>query len=125
MFKDSKAFSSFSVDDIQQAKKFYETTLGVDVLEIAEGLQLRLAGGAEVFIYPKGDHHQPARFTILNFVVSDINEVVEDLTQKGVQFEQYDFMKTDEKGISKQGDRSMAWFKDPAGNILSVIQDSR
>ncbi|SRR5258708_176555 len=121
MFKDSKAFSSFSVDDLQKAKDFYGQTLGLEVSERPEGLEL-LSG--QVFVYSK-PNHTPATFTVLNFVVDNIEQVVDELTKKGVEFEQYtnEYIKTDGKGISKQDDRSMAWFKDPAGNILGILQD--
>lgn len=127
MFRDTKAFSGFSVPDIQQAKAFYGETLGLDVAEQEEGLAIHLAGGGEIFVYPKPDH-TPATFTILNFPVNNIEEAVDKLTEKGVQFEHYDGeMQTDEKGIawgasSGQGP-NIAWFTDPAGNILSVMAD--
>jgi predicted enzyme related to lactoylglutathione lyase len=123
MFKDTKAFSSFSTDDLQKAKEFYGQTLGVDLTEQKEGLGLHLSGGEEVFIYPK-PNHTPASFTVLNFSVEDIDEAVETLKGLGVTFEQYEGdIKTDEKGISRDnGGPQIAWFKDPAGNILSVLQ---
>ncbi len=127
MFKDSKAFSGFSVDDIEAAKKFYGETLGLPVEEQGGmGLELSLGSGAKVLIYPK-PNHQPASFTILNFPVDDVDAAVDELTSKGVEFEHYDegMMKTDEKGIARpespdQGP-TIAWFKDPAGNTLSVL----
>jgi predicted enzyme related to lactoylglutathione lyase len=126
MFKDTKAFSSFSVDDLQKAGKFYGVTLGLQISETAEGLELKIAGGIKVFIYPKPDH-LPATFTVLNFEVNDIDHAVEELRKLGVQFESYDGeIATDEKGIFRGGDQgngpNIAWFKDPAGNILSVFQ---
>lgn len=126
MFKNTKAFSGFSVDDLIKAKKFYGQTLGLDVTETKEGLGLRIAGGGEVFIYPK-PNHTPATFTILNFPVNDIEQVVDQLTKLGVRFESYEGeMKTDEKGIFRGAARgegpNIAWFKDPAGNILSVLE---
>lgn len=126
MFKDTKAFSSFSVDDIPKAKKFYGQTLGLEVSETPEGLGLRLAGGGRVFIYPK-PNHEPATFTVLNFQVDNIEQAVEQLTKLGVSFEHYEGeMKTDEKGIFRGAARgegpNIAWFKDPAGNILSVLE---
>jgi len=128
MLKDSKAFSSFSVDDIAKAKEFYGQTLGLDVTEAPEGLSLHVAGGGEIFIYPKSNHI-PATFTVLNFSVDDVDRVVDALTSVGVQFEQYDneYMHTDEKGVSRNdspemGPEAMAWFQDPAGNIISVLQ---
>ena len=124
MFKNTKAFSSFSVDDMQKAKEFYGQTLGLDVSEQEEGLRLRIAGGGEVFIYPKSNH-QPATFTVLNFPVDNIEQAVGQLTKRGVQFEHYDDagIKTDEKGIhSGPPGPNLAWFKDPAGNTLSVLE---
>ncbi len=126
MFKDTKAFSGFSVNDLQKAKEFYGQTLGLEVSETDMAhLQLKLAGGAVVLVYPK-PNHTPATFTILNFVVADIEPVVDELIKRGVKFEQYEQaeIKTDEKGIHR-GDvgPTIAWFKDPAGNILSVLQD--
>ena len=124
MFKNTKAFSGFSVDDIQKAKKFYGQTLGLDVSETEEGLALRIAGGGQVFIYPK-PNHTPASFTILNFQVDDVDQAVDGLTKLGVRFEHYDGdIKTDEKGIHRSDGAgpTIAWFKDPAGNILSVLE---
>lgn len=121
----SKAFSGFSVDNIEAAKTFYQEVLGVEVQEDPMGLQLKLDGGI-VYIYQKDDH-QPATFTILNFPTDNIDEAVEELTAKGVVIEQYSGM-TDEKGIARgiqaQRGPDIAWFKDPAGNILSVLQNS-
>jgi catechol 2,3-dioxygenase-like lactoylglutathione lyase family enzyme len=127
MFKDTKAFSSFSVDDLNKAKEFYGQTLGLEVSETPEGLGLRIAGGGQVFIYPK-PNHEPATFTVLNFPVEKIDKAVDQLTKLGVRFEQYEGeMKTDEKGIfrgaaSGEGP-NIAWFKDPAGNVLSVLEE--
>jgi catechol 2,3-dioxygenase-like lactoylglutathione lyase family enzyme len=126
VFKDTHAFSSFSVDDIQRAKEFYGETLGLEVSETEEGLGLRIAGGGQVFIYPK-PNHTPASFTILNFPVVDIDQAVDALQKLGVRFESYEGeMKTDEKGIFRGGaigkGPDIAWFKDPAGNILSVLE---
>ena len=124
MLKESKAFSSFSSDDIPAAKRFYAETLGLDVTEEMGGLGLHLGGGTEVFIYPKEDH-TPATFTVLNFQVDDVEQAVDDLTAAGVPFEQYGGeIQTDEKGIARGGDDgpTLAWFKDPAGNILSVLK---
>jgi catechol 2,3-dioxygenase-like lactoylglutathione lyase family enzyme len=123
MFKDSKAFSTFSADDIPRAKQFYGETLGLDVSDEMDGLALHLAGGGEVFIYPKEDH-VPATFTVLNFPFEDVDEAVDRLTAAGVTFERYEGFEQDEKGIARGGeDRgpTIAWFKDPAGNILSVL----
>ena len=123
MFKESKAFASFSADDIPAAKRFYAETLGLDVTEEMGGLGLHLGGGTEVMIYPKPDH-TPATFTVLNFPVDDVERAVDELTAAGVRFEQYgEDIQTDEKGIARPGDDgpTIAWFKDPAGNILSVL----
>lgn len=124
MFKNIKAFSSFSVNDIQKARSFYSQKLGLEVTEEDMGtLSLHIAGGANILIYPKPDH-TPAAFTILNFPVKDIEETVDELTGRGVQFEQYEGdLKTDEKGVFRGGGPLIAWFKDPAGNILSVIEE--
>lgn len=124
MFKNAKAFSGFSTDDINKAKEFYGDTLGVEVEVQPEGLGLHLAGGGEVFIYPK-ENHEPATFTVLNFPVDDIDTAVDELTAKGIEFEQYDGeIETDEKGIARGNESgpAIAWFKDPAGNILSVLK---
>jgi catechol 2,3-dioxygenase-like lactoylglutathione lyase family enzyme len=124
MLEDSKAFSSFSVDDLQKARAFYGGTLGLDVAETPEGLSLRLAGGGTVFLYPK-QNHKPATYTVLNFPVPSVEESVSRLTSKGVRFEHYDLpdLKTDDKGIARGGGGPViAWFKDPAGNILSVLE---
>ena len=127
MFRDAKAFSSFSVRDVQQVKTFYADTLGLDAQERPEGLELHLAGGGRVFLYPKPDH-QPATFTILNFLVDDIDKAVAELKRRGVRFESYDMpdLKTDANGIAR-GDRgpAAAWFKDPAGNILGVMEEKK
>ena len=121
MFKDSKAFSTFSVRDVPRAKQFYGETLGLDVSDEMDGLALHLSGGGEVFVYPKADH-TPATFTVLNFPVTDIDKAVDELTTAGVRFEQYEGeLQTDEKGISLGEGPTIAWFKDPAGNILSVL----
>ena len=124
LFREAEAFSSFSVNDLQQAKKFYGDTLGLEVSETAEGLELN-AGGNMVFLYPK-PNHTPASFTVLNFPVEDIEKAVDELEALGVPREHYDLpdMKTDKRGIFR-GDPGpqIAWFKDPAGNILSVLQD--
>jgi predicted enzyme related to lactoylglutathione lyase len=124
MFKSKKAFSSFSVPDVGKAKQFYGETLGVPVSESEEGLSLDLEG-TTVFMYPK-PNHTPASFTVLNFEVDDVDRAVDDLTKRGVRFEKYDQadIKTDAKGIHRGPGPKIAWFKDPAGNILSVLQDS-
>lgn len=126
MFKTTKAFSSFSVNDIQKAKEFYGQILGLEVSEMSEMnlLTLHLAGGHRITVYPKPDH-TPATFTILNFPADDIDKTVGALTKRGVRFEQYDgAIKTDEKGISRGDGPLVAWFKDPAGNILSVLEEN-
>jgi catechol 2,3-dioxygenase-like lactoylglutathione lyase family enzyme len=124
MFKDTNAFSSFSVDDLQKAKEFYSQTLGLEVSEANGLLTLSLAGGSKVLIYPKRNH-TPATFTILNFPVANIEPAVEALTSHGVRFESYEGdLKTDEKGIFRGGGPTIAWFKDPAGNILSVLEEN-
>jgi catechol 2,3-dioxygenase-like lactoylglutathione lyase family enzyme len=121
MFKDSKAFSGFSSNDIPASKTFYAETLGLDVSEEMDGLALHLAGGGEVFIYPKEDH-EPATFTVLNFPVDDVEAAVDRLTAAGVGFERYEGFDQDEKGIYRGEGPTIAWFKDPAGNILSVLE---
>ena len=122
MFKDSKAFSGFSSNDIPAAKRFYGETLGLNVTDEMGGLGLHLAGGGEVFIYPKDDH-VPATFTVLNFPVDDVEAAVDRLTEAGVSFERYDGVDQDEKGIHRGEGPTIAWFKDPAGNMLSVLQE--
>jgi predicted enzyme related to lactoylglutathione lyase len=123
VLKESKAFSGFSVDDIQGAKKFYGQTLGLDVSESHGLLSLNLASGAKLVIYPK-PNHAPATFTVLNFPVDDIEKTVDELTKRGVRFERYEGdIKTDEKGIHRGDGPDIAWFKDPAGNILSVLKE--
>ena len=126
IFKDAKSFSSFSVKDIEIAKEFYGQTLGLKVSESEEGLELSLAGGHTVFLYPK-PNHTPASFTVLNFPVKDIEEAIEELTTLGLRLEKYDLpdLKTDKKGIMRGPGMQIAWFKDPAGNILSVIENER
>lgn len=127
MFKNTPAFSSFSVDDMSKAKKFYGDVLGVETAETSEGLQLKLIGGHTIFIYPK-QNHSPATFTVINFSVDDIEKAVDGLSKKGVVMEQYDippYIKTDAKGIARgeEGPRAMAWCKDPAGNIIGIMQE--
>jgi catechol 2,3-dioxygenase-like lactoylglutathione lyase family enzyme len=123
MFRDARTFSSFSVDDISKVKSFYSDTLGLKVDEQPEGLGLQLAGGGSVFIYPKGEGHVPATYTVLNFSVDNLDAAVDALVQKGVRFERYDGMNQDAKGIARSDGQgpNIAWFKDPAGNILSVL----
>lgn len=117
----SKAFSGFSVDDLQKAKVFYGNTLGIVVKETM-GLELHIANGNHVFIYEK-EHHKPATYTVLNFLVNDIQQAMADLKTKGITFENYPEMPTDSDGIFRGGGPLIAWFKDPAGNILSVIEE--
>ena len=125
MFKDTKAFSGFSVDDVPRAREFYAETLGLEVSEENGLLTLHVAGERPTLVYPKDDH-VPATFTILNFPVSDIEAAVDALAERGVSFERYEGteLETDEKGIFRGGGPLIAWFKDPAGNVLSVIEDS-
>ena len=123
----SEAFSSFSVNDLKKAKEFYKEKLGVDVKEQEEGLKLDFKSGNNVFIYPKSDH-KPATFTVLNFPVDDIDAAVDKLAGLGVKFESYKGeMETDKKGIFRGAESgngpNIAWFKDPAGNFLSVIEE--
>jgi predicted enzyme related to lactoylglutathione lyase len=125
MLNKSKAFSGFSVNDLGAAKEFYGKTLGLKVSEEEEGmLSLHLAGGAAVLVYPK-PNHAPASFTILNFPVDDVEQTVDKLQKRGVRFEHYNdpAIKTDAKGIHRDGGPTIAWFKDPAGNILSVLEE--
>ncbi|MBC7745406.1 MAG: VOC family protein [Flavobacterium sp.] len=131
MFKNTKAYSSFSVDDTQKAKQFYGDILGLDVIEDKMNtLTLHISGGATIIAYPKGADHTPASFTILNFLVDDIDKAVNELVTRGVTFEQYNnsYLQTDEKGVFRGVDTgqgpNIAWFKDPAGNILSVLEES-
>jgi predicted enzyme related to lactoylglutathione lyase len=125
MFKDTKGFSGFSVDDVQKAKRFYGQTLGLQVSESDGMLELHVAGGSKVLVYPKADHI-PATFTILNFPVENLEQAMDTLTKRGVRFEIYKEgnVKTDEKGvcITDKGPK-IAWFKDPAGNVLSVLEE--
>jgi catechol 2,3-dioxygenase-like lactoylglutathione lyase family enzyme len=122
MFKDSQAFSGFSVNDTATAKRFYTDTLGVEVTENEQGLQLHLGGGTTVFVYPKPDH-VPATFTVLNFPVEDVERAVDELAARGVHCEHYPGMaEQDEKGIYRGEGPLIAWFTDPAGNVFSVIQ---
>jgi len=125
MLKNSKAFSGFSAGDIPKVKEFYAGTLGLEVSESHGVLTLRFAGGHNVIIYPK-PNHVPATFTVLNFPVGDVDLAVDELKKRGVRFEQYDLpdFKTDEKGIMRGNGPTIAWFKDPAGNVLSVIDEA-
>lgn len=122
MFADTRAFSGFSVDDVAKAQEFYGGTLGLRTSQDHGMLVLHLAGDRDTLVYPK-EGHVPATYTILNFRVDDIDQAVADLTDRGVRFERYDGAGQDEKGISRDGGPYIAWFTDPAGNILSVLQD--
>ena len=123
MLGESKAFSGFAVQDVEEAKEFYAKTLELNVSESHGLLTLHLAGGNNVLIYPK-PNHVPATFTVLNFPVGDVDVAVDELKKRGVRFEIYNLpdIKTDEKGIMRGKGPTIAWFKDPAGNILSVIE---
>ena len=120
MLADSKAFSGFAVPDVAAARQFYGETLGLRVSEEHGMLQLHLAGGRDVIVYPKPDH-TPASYTILNFPVDDVEATVDALTERGVRFERYQGFGQDDKGIQRGGGPLIAWFKDPAGNVLSII----
>lgn len=122
MFADTKAFSGFAVDDVQKAREFYGQTLGLKTSEEYGLLTLHLAGDRPTLVYPKPDH-TPATFTILNFPVDDIDKAVDDLAALGVSFERYEDFGQDEKGIFREEGPYIAWFRDPAGNILSVPQE--
>ncbi|HEX7963223.1 MAG TPA: VOC family protein [Candidatus Saccharimonadales bacterium] len=126
MLQMKAAFSGFSVDDLAKAKAFYSDTLGLTVEDMGGmGVQLHLPNGGEVFVYDKKDH-QPATYTMLNFVVDDVEKAVDSLVEQGITFEKYDGMGQDDKGIARGKDKDMgpdiAWFKDPAGNILAVLE---
>lgn len=126
MFEPRAAFSGFSVDDIEKAKQFYVDILGLGMEDKMGGTELQLPGGATVWMYPK-PNHEPAAYTMLNFVVDDIDVAVDELTARGIVFERYEGMPggQDEKGImrgSPDMGPNIAWFKDPAGNILSVLE---
>jgi len=122
MFRETKAFSGFTVDDIAAAKTFYSETLGLNVSEDGGMLTLHIAGNRDILVYPKADH-APATYTILNFPVDDIDKAVDQLTERGVRFERYEHIEADEKGIVRGGGPLIAWFTDPAGNVLSVLQE--
>jgi catechol 2,3-dioxygenase-like lactoylglutathione lyase family enzyme len=124
MLAQSKAFGGFSVNDIQKAKEFYTNVLGLEVIENEMGvLEVKISGSNNIIIYPK-PNHKPATFTVLNFPVNNVEETVRGLTKLGVEFEHYneESFKTDDDGISRGGGPKIAWFKDPAGNILSVLE---
>jgi catechol 2,3-dioxygenase-like lactoylglutathione lyase family enzyme len=122
MFAETKAFSGFAVDDIEAATDFYGQTLGVRTSEQNGLLTLHLAGGRDTLVYPKPGH-RPADYTILNFPVENIERSVDELTARGVRVERYDAFDQDERGIFRGGGPYIAWFKDPAGNVLSVLQE--
>lgn len=124
VFKNSKVFSGFSVNDLQKAKEFYSKTLSFDVSEMDGFLNLHIGNDAKVLVYPKSNHI-PATFTVLNLPVDNIEQAVDELTRRGVRFEIYNEadLKTDEKGICRDDGPNIAWFKDPAGNILSVLEE--
>jgi catechol 2,3-dioxygenase-like lactoylglutathione lyase family enzyme len=125
MFEHVKAFSGFSVDDVERAREFYGGTLGIEVEDVPPHglLRLKIEGGNPILVYPKEDH-EPATFTILNFPVADVEGAVATLRDRGVEFERYEGtpMATDEKGIFRGGGPLIAWFEDPAGNVLSVVE---
>jgi len=125
MFKDTTTFPSFATNDLQKAREFYGTTLGIHFEEHTSGMiTLKLKGAGDLNIYLK-EHHEPATFTVLNFVVDDIAKTMEELAQKGITFEHYDGDEdifTDEKGIAEAGGVKVCWFKDPAGNLLQLLQ---
>jgi predicted enzyme related to lactoylglutathione lyase len=124
MFASAKVTNGFAVDDIEEAKRFYGETLGIGVSELSEEhglISLQFAGGRDTLVYRKPDFI-PATYTVLNFEVDDVDAAVEELGSKGIRFERYDEFDQDEKGIARGPGPSIAWFKDPAGNILSVLQ---
>ncbi len=122
MLRDSHAFSGFSTNDIPRAKQFYGETLGLEVTDENDMLTLELAGGGRVLIYPK-ENHEPASFTVLNFPVADVDAAVDQLTAPGVTFERYPGFNQDERGIMRDQGPPIAWFKDPAGNVLAVLEE--
>jgi catechol 2,3-dioxygenase-like lactoylglutathione lyase family enzyme len=122
MFENTKAYSGFAVPDVQKAREFYAKTLGLRTSVEHGILALHLAGGRPVIVYPKADH-TPATYTILNFPVDDIDAAVDELSRRGVRFERYAAFKQDAKGIFREEGPYIAWFKDPAGNILAVLQE--
>ena len=122
MFKHTKAFSGFAVDDLQKAHEFYRDTLGLEVEVLEEGMliSLKLAGDRDTLVYSKPDH-APANYTVLNFPVDDVEQAVDELTARGVELLRYDGFEQDEKGISRGAGPTIAWFTDPAGNVLAVL----
>ena len=123
MFKDTKAYSGFAVDDIEAAKRFYGETLGLEVSEENGMLTLNIAAERPTLVYPRPDH-TPAEYTILNFPVDDIDHAVDQLAERGVEFVRYEGFDQDQKGVMRDQGPDIAWFTDPAGNVLSVIEDS-
>jgi catechol 2,3-dioxygenase-like lactoylglutathione lyase family enzyme len=123
MFRETRAFSGFSVADVPRAQQFYGDTLGLETSEENGILTIHVSGGGEVIVYPK-ENHEPATFTILNFPVDDIEAAVDALSERGISFERYEEVASDfdERGIFRGGGPLIAWFKDPAGNVLSVIK---
>ncbi len=122
MVDGTKAFSGFSVRDVAEARAFYEGVLGVEVHEDHGMLLLHIGDGHRVLVYPKGPAHEPASFTVLNFPVPSVDEAVDELAAKGVTFLRYDGV-TDDRGVNRQGGPLIAWFTDPSGNVLSVIEE--
>jgi catechol 2,3-dioxygenase-like lactoylglutathione lyase family enzyme len=123
MFANTKAFSGFAVNDIEPARRFYGEILGLETSEDHSLMTLHLAGDRPTLVYPKPGH-MPAAYTILNFPVDDIDAAVDDLAARGVRFERYEGFEQDEKGVFRGGGPYIAWFKDPAGNVLSLLQQS-
>ena len=126
MFRDTQAFSGFSTSDLDATERFYRDTLGLEVTrepEPMDMLGLRLATGGRVLIYPKGADHVPATFTVLNFPVDDIEAAVDELVERGVEMDRPEGMTLDERGIMRMGEPYIAWFRDPGGNVLSVLQE--
>lgn len=121
MLQDAPAFSGFSTNDLERAKDFYTHVLGLEVSEENGLLDLKVGGGTSVLVYPK-ENHEPATFTVLNFPVEDVEKTVDELVERGVHFEKYDGFPQDDKGIMRGQGPDIAWFKDPAGNILSVLE---
>jgi catechol 2,3-dioxygenase-like lactoylglutathione lyase family enzyme len=122
MFTNTEAFSGFAVDDVARAREFYGETLGIETSEEYGLMTLHIAGGRDTLVYPKPDH-TPATYTILNFPVDDIDSAVDELSARGVTFERYEGAGQDERGIFRGEGPLIAWFKDPAGNVLSVLQE--
>ncbi|WP_158850836.1 VOC family protein [Saccharothrix deserti] len=124
MVQHTRVFSSFAVNDAAKAKDFYEGVLGLRVTEDENGLlSLNVSDDTWIMVYPKEDH-VPATFTVLNLEVEDIDRAVDDLTGRGVRFERYEGMETDEKGIYREWGPAIAWFTDPSGNVMAVVQRS-